>query len=155
MQGDDRFIVEWLTRAADDPNRAHREWRAQGVTLLRCGHSFAAVRIPAALVRTAIGTSSPVFIAAALPFDLGGPVIHHTPESPYYALIQWHAGLVWDGEDDTPCLAVDTYLGVPSLDRTDPPGPHWAVAPRFEADLCRPSTVRRFIARARAKTVDA
>lgn len=153
MQGNDhRFLIGWLTRAADSPEQAHRDWAERGVTLLRCDRSFAAVRIPAHIMHAALDTDDPAAIADALAFDLGGPVIwdgHAT--SPYYALIQWHAGLVWDGAEDTPCLATNTYLGVPSLGHTEPPGPHWVVAPRRDGDLCRPSTVRTFIARARRK----
>lgn len=149
-----RFHTEWLLRAADDPGTAVREWRTHGVALLRCGKTFAAIRIPATLVHAALGTTDPQQIAAALPNALGGPAIWDGPEMPVYALIQGHAGLVWDGRDDTPCLgqdpSLDTYLGVPALDRLAPPGPHWVVPPRTDEQLCRPSAVRGFITRARA-----
>lgn len=142
-------IVEWLARAADDPQQAHDQWKTQGVALLRCGRRFAAVRIPADLVHAALGTDEAPAIAASLPFDLGGPVI--LDRAYYYALIFGHSGMTWDEGDDTPCLGSDTYLGVPRLDRMAPPGAHWVIVPRFDGDVCRPSTVRRFIARARKK----
>lgn len=149
-----RWQVEWLLRAADDPGQAIYEWRERGVTLLRCGRTFAAVRIPAALVYVALDTADPEIIAVEVPHALGGPVIWDArPEGPFYALIQWHAGLVWDGAEDTPCLSIDSYLGVPALDRTGPPGDHWVVPPRNDEQLCRPETVRHFIQRARAKLV--
>jgi hypothetical protein len=141
-------IVEWLARAADDPQQAHTEWATQGVTLLRCGKAFGAVRIPSHLVHAAMGdTCTPDLLR----FHLGGPVIHDTPEGPYWTLIFGHAGLVWDEGDDVPSLGDNHYLGVPSLTRTAPPGPHWVVAPRYDGDVCRPETVRKFIAYARTK----
>lgn len=149
-----RWQVEWLLRAADDPGDAVYEWRERGKTLLRCGRTFAAVRIPADLVHAALGTTDPVQIAALLPDALCGPVIWGGPETSIYALIQAHAGLVWDGGDDTPCLGQDenmeTFLGVPALERISPPGDHWVVPPRNDEQLCRPERVRAFIARARA-----
>lgn len=142
-------ILEWLTRAADDPEQAHREWDQQGVTLLRCGKTFGVIRIPARLVRA--GLVADDFPVEDLAVALGGPVIHDGRESPYWALIHGHAGLVWSEGDDVPSLGSDHYLGVPRLDRTVPPGPHWAVLPRFDGDVCRPSTLRRFIAQARER----
>lgn len=154
--GTDRFIIEWLARAHPSPEQARREWTERGVALLPCGRQFAAVRIPPHLVHAALGTVDAQEIAESLAFDLGGPVIHDgRVTSSYYALIQWHAGLVWDGGEDAPCLATDTYLGVPRIERLRPPGPHWVVAPRRDGDVCRPSTVRTFIARARGKLADA
>jgi hypothetical protein len=142
-------IAEWLARAADDTRKAHNEWADQGVTLLRCGKAFGVVRIPGELLRAAMGDVP--FAADELRFHIGGPVIHDHAEGPYWALIHGHAGLVWDEGDDVPSLDNNTYLGVPSLARTQPPGPHWVVAPRFDGDVCRPETVRRFIAYARTK----
>jgi hypothetical protein len=151
----ERFITEWLARAHRTPETARKEWADQGVALLPCGRAFAAVRIPAVLVHAAVGTDDPQEIAEALPVDLGGPVIHDGYTGYYYPLIQHHAGLVWDGEEDTPCLGPESYLGVPRLSRREPPGPHWVVTPRRDGDLCRPQMVREFIARARLKLAPA
>lgn len=152
----DQYILDWLARAADNHATARHEWATQDVALLRCGNTFAAIRIPGALVHAALDTDDPAAVREALVFDLGGPVIHDGhATSPYYALIQWHAGLVWDGGEDTPCLGRESYLGVPSLTRREPPGPHWAVAPRYDGDLCRPSTVRKLINRARKQLASA
>lgn len=136
--------LEWLVRAADDPKQARSEWAERDVTLLRCGKVFGVVRIPAELVHAGMG--GPDFTADELRFHIGGPVIHDTPEGPYWALIFAHAGMVWDEGDDVPSLGDNHYLGVPALNRLAPPGPHWVVAPRFDGDVCRPETVRRFIA---------
>lgn len=150
--GTDRFITEWLLRGAESAEQARMEWQTQGVALVRCGRSFAAIRIPAHLVHAAAGTDDPESVRTRLECHLSGPVIHDGRErSAYYVLIQWHAGLVWDGEDDTPCLGSDTYIGVPQLGRCYPPGTHWVIEPRRDGDLCRPSVVREFIARARQR----
>ncbi|MFE6338595.1 hypothetical protein ACFVOK_36170 [Streptomyces sp. NPDC057798] len=102
-------------------------------------------------MHAAVGTGERRAVAEGLAFGLGGAVIHHGHvTSPYYALIQWHAGMVWDGAEDTPCLATNThYPGVPHWSRQQPPGPCWVVPPRYEGDVCRPQRVRLFIARAR------
>jgi hypothetical protein len=142
-------IVEWLARAADDPQQARNEWAKQGVTLLRCGRSFGVVRIPGHLMRAVMGGDD--FTTDELRFHLGGPVIHDRAEGPFWVLIQNHAGLVWDEGEDVPSLDRGTYLSVPNLSRTAPPGPHWVVLPRFDGDVCRPETVRRFVAYGRKK----
>lgn len=149
LSGTDRFIVEWLARAAPVPEQARCEWTDRGVALLPCGRTFGAVRLPAALVHAAADTDDTDAVAAALR-ALDGPVIHDgRVTTPYYALVQPHAGLVWDGAEDTPALGPESYLGVPRLDWQRPPGPHWLIPPRREGDLCRPSLVRAFIAEAR------
>lgn len=154
LPGTDRFIVEWLARAALAPERARREWTDRGVALLPCGRTFGAVRIPAVLVHASAGSDDTTGAAAALQV-LDGPVIHDgRVTSPYYVLIQPHSGLVWDGAEDTPALGPESYLGVPRLDWRRPPGPHWLIPPRREGDLCRPHLVREFIAAARRLVVE-
>lgn len=149
LSGTDRFIIEWLARAADLPATARHEWQDRGVALLPCGRTFGAVRLPATLVHAAAGSDTTATVTAALRM-LDGPVIHDgRVTSPYYALVQAHAGLVWDGAEDTPALGPESYLGVPRLDWQEPPGPHWLIPPRREGDLCRPSLVREFIAAGR------
>lgn len=142
-------IAEWLARAADTPERAHDEWATQGVTLLRCGRAFGVICIPGVLADSWTGVE---FGTDDLRFALGGPVFHR-PDGPYWVLIHGHAGLVWDEGDDVPSLGDDHYLGVPSLTRTQPPGTHWVVPPRYDGDVCRPATVRKFIAQARQKLI--
>ncbi|MFD4505520.1 hypothetical protein [Streptomyces sp. NPDC058457] len=69
----------------------------------------------------------------------------------YYVLINWGAGVVEqvDQDKDVPCLGVGSYLGVPRIDRREPPGPHWVVPPRHDGDLCRPAAVRFLVASGR------
>ncbi|WP_051827475.1 hypothetical protein [Streptomyces bicolor] len=143
----DRTISEWLARAHPAPQQACSEWSDQGVALLPLGRLFAAIRVPADLVYAAVGSEDSAQVADILRMWLRGPVIHdHRSVGPtYYALIQWHAGLVWDYGEHAPCLHGDTYLGVPRIDRREPPGTYWVVPPRFEGDLCRPQAVRELI----------
>jgi hypothetical protein len=143
----DRAITEWLARAHPVPQQARVEWSHQGVALLPLGRQFAAVRVAGSLVHAALRSDDPGAVADGLFLRLRGPVIHdHRTAGPtYYALIQWHAGLVWDYGETAPCLQGETYLGVPRIDRREPPGTYWAVAPRYEGDLCRPQAVRELI----------
>ncbi|MFB6933569.1 hypothetical protein [Streptomyces chartreusis] len=140
-------ITEWLARAHPTPEHARAEWSVQGVALLPLGRQFAAVRVPGSLVHAALGSADADVVAELLPLRLRGPVIHdHRSTGPtYYALIQWHAGLIWDRGETAPCLQGDTYLGVPHIDRREPPGTYWVAPPRYEGDLCRPQAVRDLI----------
>ncbi|MFK4104520.1 hypothetical protein ACI2L1_31480 [Streptomyces sp. NPDC019531] len=143
----DRLIAEWLARAHPVPAQVLLEWSEHGVALLPLGRSFAAVRLTEALVNGALRPDAPDLVAKALAERLDGPVIHdyRTAGPTYYALIQWHAGLVWDYSETAPCLQSDTYLGVPRIGRREPPGTYWVVPPRYEGDLCRPQAVRDLI----------
>ncbi|MFJ1667342.1 hypothetical protein ACIOK4_13335 [Streptomyces bottropensis] len=150
----DGYITGWLTRALppDKRRQAESEWAERGVALLPLGVRFSVVRLPERLVHAALGTSDPARVAAELPDRLGGAVIHDTYSHghPYYPLIQWHAGIVWDGGDDAPCLGEGTYMGVPHIRRVTPPGTYWLAPPRHEGDLCRPELVQRLVRQARA-----
>jgi hypothetical protein len=141
------MISEWLARAHPVPEQARSEWANQGVALLPLGRRFAAVRLAGSLVHAALGSDDPSLVAEVLSLRLRGPLIHdHRATGPtYYALIQWHAGLVWDYGHAAPCLQGDTYLGVPRIDRLEPPGTYWLVPPRYDGDLCRPQAVRDLI----------
>ncbi|GAB7108671.1 hypothetical protein JCM4814A_69850 [Streptomyces phaeofaciens JCM 4814] len=142
-----RLISEWLARAHPVPQQAHTEWSRQGVALLPLGERFAAVRLTGELVHAAIGCTEPSAVAVALQERLPGPIIHdHRRTGPtYYALIPWHAGLVWDYGERAPCLLGETYLGVPRLDRREPPGTYWVLRPRYDGHLCRPQSVRDLV----------
>jgi hypothetical protein len=149
----DRLISEWLARAHPVPQQARTEWSKQGVALLPLGGLFAAVRLPGELVYAALRCEDPDQVAAALRVWLRGPVIHdhRTAGATYYALINWGAGVIqqMDQEEDAPCLGQGTYLGVPRIDRREPPGTYWVVAPQHDGDLCRPAAVRSLIATGR------
>ncbi|MBC2904966.1 hypothetical protein [Streptomyces cupreus] len=146
-----RLINDWLARAHPVPEQAEAEWSNHGVALLPLSSRFAAVRMSVELVHAALACEVSEQVPAALAEELSGPVIHdHRATGPtYYALIQGHAGLVWEFGDIAPCLCGDTYLGIPRIDRRRPPGTYWAVPPRYDGDLCRPQAVRDLVDRGR------
>ncbi len=150
----DGYITGWLTRTlpAGKRQQAQHEWAKRGVALLPLGARFSVVRLPERLVHAALGTSDPATVAAELPERLGGAIIHDTYSygHPYYPLIQWHAGIAWDGGADAPCLGEGTYMGIPHIRRTAGPGTYWLAPPRREGDLCRADAVQELVQRARA-----
>lgn len=152
----ERTITNWLARAHPNPGQAHTEWREHHIALLPLGRTFSVIRIPERLVRASLDTTDLNRTASLLADRLQGPVIRDSRPmgTPYYALIQWHSGLVWDGDEDTPCLGDGAYMGVPRLDRVTPPGPYWLVPPRDADDLCRPEMVRALIREARAAVAE-
>lgn len=154
----ERFITDWLARAHRvSPDTAHTEWRTQGVALLHLGQRFSAVRLPERLVRAAVGSADMAEIADTLAARLQGPVIRDSLAvgRPCYALIEWHAGLVWEDGEDTPCLGDGTHLGVPHISRVSPPGTYWLVPPRDAGDLCRPEHVQQLVRDAQAVMANA
>ncbi|MFJ1664789.1 hypothetical protein ACIOK4_00080 [Streptomyces bottropensis] len=148
----DSYITAWLARAHDDPEQVRAEWADRGVALLPLGRAFSAVRLTSRLVHAAVGSHDPAVITAELEDRLSGPVIHDSLAigKPYYALIQWHAGVVWKGDDETPCLGDGVHLGVPRIERVRPPGTYWLVPPRREDGLCRSEAVQQLIQDGRA-----
>ncbi|WP_048573120.1 hypothetical protein [Streptomyces leeuwenhoekii] len=143
QQGLDRAIAEWLARSHSTPEHVWREWDAQGVALLPLGERFAAVRLPAGTVHAAVDSEDRDRVAAALGERLGGSIIHdrRVAGGTYYALIQAYAGFAWAYGDAAVCLGHGTYLGVPRIDRQQPPGTHWVIPPRYEGDLCAPRAI--------------
>ncbi|MET7363802.1 hypothetical protein ABZS76_35895 [Streptomyces sp. NPDC005562] len=135
--------ADWFARSQQEPAQARREWADTGVALLPCGRRFDAVRLPEHLVHSAVRSTDPTVIAARLAQNLGGPVIYdgRTMGGTYYALTRPRRHGTWRHQDAAPWLGTGTYLGVPKLTRTEPPGTHWVVPPRFEGDLCEPLAV--------------
>ncbi|GAV39952.1 hypothetical protein [Streptomyces acidiscabies] len=90
-------------------------------------------------------------MSALLAKELRGPVVHdrHEIGVSYYALVPAEP-LKWPYPDEAPYLTSDTsdsWLGVPDISRTRPPGSHWTVPPRFVGDLCRMERLAGFILR--------
>ncbi|MDX2552626.1 hypothetical protein ACKI1J_43200 [Streptomyces scabiei] len=153
----DGYISTWLGRAhRDGPEAARIEWDTQGVALLELGQRFSAVRIPERFVQAALGSTDLDEIAELLATRFQGPVVRDSLAVgvPYYALVQWHSGIVWDGAEDMPCLGDGTHMGVPRLDRLSPPGTYWLVPPRYDGDLCRPERVQQLTQHARAAAAE-
>ncbi|MFV0135779.1 hypothetical protein ACLGIH_21605 [Streptomyces sp. HMX87] len=151
----DRAIAGWLAGTHPMPARAWQEWDAQGVALLPLGQRIAAVRMSSKVVHAAVGSADRDRVAVALGESLGGSIIfdRRVADGTYYALIQGHAGLVWAYSDVAPCLGHGTYLGVPRIDRQQPPGTYWVVPPRYEGDLCAPRAITALLQRGRARLV--
>lgn len=144
-------IRSWLAGAHDAPNQARTEWTEHRLAILPCGRRFGAVRIPGAIVHAAVGSDDREALADALRAELRGPVIHdvRTVGPTYWALLPWRPHLHWDGAADTPYLGPGTYLGVPDVDHTEPPGSYWTTPPRHQHDFCDPGLVFDFIVRGR------
>ncbi|MCX5285705.1 hypothetical protein [Streptomyces sp. NBC_00198] len=143
----DHLITSWLSLSHQVPKEALRDWQETGVAILAMGSRLAAVRLSGELVRAATGMQEPRAIAAVLEARLGGAVIHDSRPDLFYPLIDAHAALTWDDSRRAPCLGDGVYVGVPALRRTQPPGPYWAVLPRYEGDLCHPGALRELVAR--------
>ncbi|MEV6289892.1 hypothetical protein AB0M41_05475 [Streptomyces sp. NPDC051896] len=149
----DRAITEWLAQAHPVPERARSEWATQGVALLPLGHRFAAVRMASDVVHAAVDSSDHAQVVTALGKLLGGSIIYdrRVAGGTYYALIQGHAGLVWAYDDIASCLGHGTYLGVPRIDRQQPPGTYWVIPPRYEGDLCAPRSITALVEAGRSR----
>ncbi|MER6233376.1 hypothetical protein ACFY1L_46215 [Streptomyces sp. NPDC001663] len=131
-------IRHWLATAHPTPSRAYAEWTEQGVALLPLGRRFNAIRVPGQLIHAAAGSDQPEHVAQVVRDALDGPVIHdHLTAGPtYYALVPYAPAIPWLGANDTPLLGPDTYLGIPTLDHTAPPGTYWVTPPRHRNHLC-------------------
>ncbi|MEV7191222.1 hypothetical protein AB0N81_05350 [Streptomyces sp. NPDC093510] len=140
-------LSAWFAHSRLASEQACREWAESGVALLPLGGRFDAVRLPEALVQAALGVIARQAVAARLAWLVEGPVVYdgRTLGGSYYALMKPCRSRVWKHQDCAPRLSRGTYLGVPRLDRTEPPGPYWIVRPRFAGDLCEPATVAAVI----------
>ncbi len=151
--------AQWLlsTLPSSARARARDEWQELGVTLLRLGTLFSAVRLPATLVTAAAGgRPSPEELDAFLAEVLDdGPVVCDPRHQRYYALVPasiprtWTAAVDEWRSQDVDALGRDTYLGIPRPDRTREPkmrDPFWAVPMESAASLCSPLAVARLIA---------
>ncbi|MFE5755232.1 putative ATP-grasp-modified RiPP [Streptomyces massasporeus] len=135
------------------PERVWTEWATQGVALLPLGERLAAVRMASEIVHAAVRSEDEGDVAAELGDLLGGGIIfdRRVAGGTYYALVDGHAGLTWAHDDVVTCLSRGTYLGVPRIDRRQPPGTYWVVPPRHEGDLCPPHSVLGLLATGHAR----
>lgn len=144
----DLAVGHWLLSAALDRSEARAQWAEQGVTVLRCGGIFAAVRIPAELVHAAAGTSAPGEVCAYLAEALhGGPVLVDRHGTRYYALVPASTARWWD-VPDCECLGVGACLGVPrpGISAPEAASPsYWAVPMDSPGVLCTPDDVSRLV----------
>jgi hypothetical protein len=119
-------VEDWLLKAADDADRARREWDSEGLTLLRCGGEFGVVRINAALVHAAAGTDDlrrvDQYLSRVL---LGGPIFMDRNCQRYFALVHVHTGRrpEWRlPRNDAEVLPSGAFVGVPAVSSTAPDG---------------------------------
>ncbi|MFG2503637.1 hypothetical protein ACGFSB_36175 [Streptomyces sp. NPDC048441] len=140
--------AEWLARAQQQPQYAWNAWSRTGVAVLPLGPRFVTSRLSEKLVYAAVGSSAPGEVAVGLERLLNGPVIFDGRRmgGTYYPLMSPLGEAVWEHQDVAPLLAEGTYLGVPRLDRREPPGTFWVVPPRTVGDVCEPDAVRALIA---------
>ncbi|MFG2406855.1 hypothetical protein ACGFR8_21385 [Streptomyces brevispora] len=147
-------VEHWLLSAARDRKAARTEWNQRNVALLPCGTLFSAVRVPAALVQAAAGsTDLPVidaFLGHAL---LEGPVICDRYADWYYALVPASTADRWKTLDAV-CLGRESSLGVPRPGRTAGARVYWSVPMDSPAMLCTPHAVTQLIAVGRYRSVN-
>jgi putative ATP-grasp target RiPP len=137
-EGVDGVVSEWLARTHPDPERVRTEWATQGVALLPLGGRFAAVRMASEIVHAAVRSEEQDHVATELGDLLGGGIIfdRRVAGGTYYALVDGRADLTWAQDGVVTCLGHGTYLGVPRIDRRQPPGTYWVVPPRRGDELC-------------------
>ncbi|MGW9030196.1 hypothetical protein ACWGQ5_40140 [Streptomyces sp. NPDC055722] len=154
-------VVPWLLAAADDPQRARREWDRSGIALLRCGVGFTAVRLTAGLVQAAADTEDlrdvDTYLTTAL---LGGPVFADTRWGLCYALVPEGTDrlLSWSyRSEDAECLGPNAYLGVPDPTHTDPGAgfSYWCVPLHDPETLCSPDAVAELLRYGRYRLAEA
>ncbi|KQW11388.1 hypothetical protein [Streptomyces sp. Root369] len=149
--GEELPVAQWLLSAATDVRQAEWEWAQDGLTFLRCGPSFTAIRLPGDLVRAAVGSHDPADVDPYLSEVLnGGPVIGAHGLKCYYALVPPGAGLHWRNRDAV-CLAWGTWLGVPPVSRTtcNAVEGYWAVPMSEPGELCDVAAVNALVERCR------
>ncbi|AYN43819.1 hypothetical protein D9753_22415 [Streptomyces dangxiongensis] len=144
-------IRAWLA-GAHPTAQVRLEWTTQRLALVPLRDELGAVRIPGDILHAAVGTDDPRTVAATVRDQLHGPVIHdvRTALGPtYWALVPYRGHAHWGGAADTPLLGPGTYLGVPDIGVTEPPGAYWVVQPYGRGNLCELPAVAAFIQRGR------
>ena len=137
-----RAVEHWLAAAAPDPREVRAEWDLRGVALLPTGVLFSAVRIHAATVHAAAGTTAPEEIDRYLASALDGPVLGLADGASYVALLPVSSARKWD-LPGTPCLGRGAFVGVPRPGSLREHGERafWAVPMESAGVLCDPAEV--------------
>ncbi|MFD9483326.1 hypothetical protein ACFWBX_04860 [Streptomyces sp. NPDC059991] len=147
MTQNTRAVTDWLASAHHVPAQARREFDV-GIALVPTGEKFDAIRLPAPVVHAAAGSQDPDAVASFLAEVLkDGAVIHDA-----YGVGVWYYALVPPGTHThwqvtgVECLRPGTWLGVPRVDLTARPGPHWALPPRTVGIVCTAHAVADLVA---------
>lgn len=125
-------VAEWLLMSAPwGVARAREEWETEGVTPLRCGGMFCALRVPVPLVEAVAGETDPPKVDAVLREVLNGaPSFRCNLGCSYYVLVRPTVAAWWDGRTEVECIGRGLELGVPRPDFVGYPGytvSYWAV----------------------------
>ncbi|MFD8806036.1 hypothetical protein [Streptomyces sp. NPDC059597] len=146
-------IGSWLSGAHTQPQVVLHNWATFGSALLPLGGRFAAVRIPADIVHTAVESDDDHVIAAVARDTLRGPLVAGAfgSQRTYWALVPWRPLTYWpDFLTGTPYLGPGHHLTLPALTRFSPPIPYWIAPPRYRYDLCSVEHVFNLIVRGAA-----
>ncbi|WP_405925764.1 hypothetical protein [Streptomyces sp. NBC_00035] len=146
-------VSHWLLSASREVEGARAEWAEIGLTVLRCGTLFGAVRVPAEIIHAAAGSHQDDAVNAYLARALhGGPVLVDTHQERYYALVPPGTMHHWN-TPDTECLGRGSYLGVPRPDLDGHSGQvgrsYWSVPMDSPGELCTPGSVTQLVAHGR------
>lgn len=145
----DPAIGDWLLTATESRTRSRMEWQEHGVTVLKTGVVFSAIRMSARLIHAAACASDLEVVDRYLLRALvGGPVIHDPDRCRYYALVPTDAGRPWEVTRDLEPLGLGSYVGVPRPGLDTPAGsgaPYWSVPMEAAGVLCAPSVVAALV----------
>lgn len=146
-RGGTALAEQWLLTATRDQAAARAEWRKDGITLLKCGEQFTAVRLSYRTVRTAAGIDEREEVSRYLRRSLrGGAVFVHPRGQTYYALVSLATSRRW-ADRDAEVISAGTYLGVPALERVEPveQEAYWTVPLSRPGAVCGPVLLDRLL----------
>lgn len=151
-------ITDWLLdNAVWDRDKAREEWETEGMTLLKCGGTFCAIRIPVPLVEAVAPRSDPDSVDAHLAQALDrAPAFRCNTGQWYYVLVPPTVASWWDKRRGGECIGAGLDLGVPSPRLIGHPGrtaSYWAVTMTRPGHLGSGETVSQFIADAHLRAV--
>ncbi|MEU6989375.1 hypothetical protein ABZ953_01765 [Streptomyces sp. NPDC046465] len=106
---------DWLARAQQEPQQAHRGWRERGIALLPLGKRFNSVCLPGRIVYAGVGPDDLDVVTRTLAELLRGPVIHNAPQNTYYALVEKGPTARWPYPDEAPMLGGAAWRAPVSL----------------------------------------
>jgi hypothetical protein len=156
----DLAIAHWLLSATEARDRARMEWQESGVTMLKTGTLFSAIRMSERLVHAAVGTGETDAVNAYLDRALlGGPVIHDPRQCRYYALVPASTAARWKQCRDTDAFGRDAYVGVPrpglNTCAAEAWHPYWAVPMSSAGELCSREAVAQLVSLGRYRLAEA
>ncbi|MEV0175405.1 hypothetical protein AB0I00_30345 [Streptomyces sp. NPDC050803] len=163
---DRRLAIEhWLLSACSSADRARMEWQQHGITMLRLGGVFSAVRLPGRLVYAAAASARPDDVDPFLEDALdGGPVICDPHGPRYYALVPAGMPRKWRAAADdweplgVECLGHGAYMGVPrvtAVEHNPNWASYWSVPMPSAGVLCPPLALARLIAEGARRLAEA